>query len=105
MDKENVNVEITAKDEPPLIEVKASVDPKTLPTAAILQDYIERIERLEEEKKEISADINEIYAQARGNGFDAKVMRQVIRLRKMSPADRAETNFLLDEYKRLLGLE
>lgn len=69
-----------------------------------LGTYIDRIERLEEEKKELLADIREIYAEAKGAGFDTKVMRQVIKLRKMDPADRAETEFLRDEYKKLLGI-
>ena len=69
-----------------------------------LGTYIDRIERLEEEKKEMLADIREIYAEAKGAGFDTKVMRQVIKLRKMDPADRAENQFLLQEYKKLLGI-
>lgn len=100
-----VNVDIKATDEPPLIEVKANVDPKTIPTGNQLQNFIERIERLEEEKHELSQDINEVYSEAKGSGYDVKVMRQIIKLRKMDPADRAETNFLLEEYKRLLGLD
>lgn len=104
MENENIKINVTAKDEPPLIEVKASVDPKLIPAESQLKSFIERIEQLEEEKKEISSDISEVYAAAKGQGFDPKVMRQVIRLRKMNPADRAETNYLLDEYKRILGL-
>ena len=69
-----------------------------------LNTFVDRIERLEEEKKELSADIREVYAEAKGAGFDVKVMRQVLRLRKMDPADRAETEFLRDEYKKLLGM-
>ncbi len=69
-----------------------------------LAAYVERIERLEEEKSELGADIREIYAEAKGNGFDVKTMRQIIRLRKMTPADRAESEFLRDEYKKLLGI-
>lgn len=70
-----------------------------------LSSYIERIERLEEERKELGADIREIFAEAKGNGFDTKVMRQILRLRKMMPADRVESEYLRDEYKKLLGLE
>ena len=66
--------------------------------------FIDRIERLEEEKKELLADIREIYAEAKGQGFDTKVMRQIIKLRKMDPADRAENEFLRDEYKKLVGI-
>ena len=57
-----------------------------------------------EEKKELSADIREIFAEAKGNGYDVKVMRQILRLRKMTPADRAEAEYLRDEYKKLLGI-
>ncbi len=70
-----------------------------------LASYIERIERIEEERKELGADVREIFAEAKGNGFDTKVMRQILRLRKMTPADRAEAEFLRDEYKKLLGID
>lgn len=69
-----------------------------------LQSFIERIERLEEKRKELAADVREVFAEAKGNGFDVKVMRQILRLRKMTDADRAETEFLRDEYKKLLGI-
>lgn len=69
-----------------------------------LTSYIERIERIEEERKELGADVREIFAEAKGNGFDVKVMRQILRLRKMTPADRAETEYLREEYKKLLGI-
>ncbi|MBR6232180.1 MAG: DUF2312 domain-containing protein [Alphaproteobacteria bacterium] len=72
--------------------------------ASQLNTFIDRIERLEEEKKELSADIREVFSEAKGAGFDVKVMRQVLKLRKMDPADRAETEFLRDEYKKLLGM-
>lgn len=72
--------------------------------AGKLNTFIDRIERLEEERRELSADIREVFAEAKGAGFDVKVMRQVLRLRKMDPADRAETEFLRDEYKKLLGM-
>ena len=67
--------------------------------------FIERIERLEEEKKSICADIRSVYSEAAGQGYDKKVMRQIIRLRKMDPADRAETEYLRDEYKKLVGIQ
>lgn len=72
--------------------------------AGKLNTFIDRIERLEEERHELSSDIREVFAEAKGAGFDVKVMRQVLRLRKMDPADRAETEFLRDEYKKLLGM-
>ena len=70
-----------------------------------LKSLIERIERLEEEKAALTGDIREIYSQAKGNGFDTKVMRQLIRLRRMDRADRREQEELLDLYKRAIGLE
>ena len=73
-------------------------------SAARLKSFIERIERLEEEKAGIANDIKEVYAEAKGTGFDAKVMRQIVRVRKMDQADRAEQEELLDLYKRALGM-
>jgi uncharacterized protein (UPF0335 family) len=70
-----------------------------------LRSFIERIEHLEEEKAGLSGDIREIYAEAKGTGFDTKVMRQIVRLRKMDAADRKEQEQLLDLYKRAIGLE
>lgn len=67
-----------------------------------LKSFVERIERLETEKSELAADIREVYAEAKGNGFDTKIMRQVIRLRKMEVADRREQDELLDLYRRAL---
>ena len=70
-----------------------------------LRSFIERIERLEEEKAALTADVREVYAEAKADGFDAKVMRQVVRLRKMDSHDRQEQEAVLDLYKRALGLE
>ncbi len=70
-----------------------------------LTSYFDRIERLEEEVKGLRGDIREIFAEAKGNGFDPKVMRNVLQLRRMNPADRAESEFLLDAYKQALGME
>ena len=69
-----------------------------------LRSFIERIERLEEEKAALAADIREIYAEAKGTGFDTKIMRQVIRIRKMNEADLQEQEELIDVYKRALGM-
>ena len=66
---------------------------------------IERIERLEDEKAAMAADIREIYAEAKAVGFDAKVMRQIIKLRKMDTADQQEMEALIDTYKHALGME
>lgn len=69
-----------------------------------LSQLIERIERMEEEKQNIMADIREIYAEAKAKGYDPKIMRKVVALRKQDPADRAETEALLDTYLAALGL-
>lgn len=70
-----------------------------------LKSYIERIERLEEEKKALSSDITDLFSEAKSNGFDVKTMRQVLKLRKMKTNDRTEQEYLLDLYKRALGME
>lgn len=69
-----------------------------------LRSLIERIERLEEEKKGIQSDIRDIFAEARGAGFDVKVMRQIIKLRKMNEADRDKQEILLETYRKALDL-
>lgn len=69
-----------------------------------LRLLIERIERLEEEKKGIADDIRDVYAEAKAVGYEPKIMRQVIRLRKMERHVREETEALLDTYKAALGL-
>jgi uncharacterized protein (UPF0335 family) len=69
-----------------------------------LKSFIERIERLEEEKRALAEDIKEVFAEAKGTGFDTKVMRQIVRVRKMDQADRAEQEELLDLYMRALGM-
>lgn len=66
--------------------------------AGQLKSIIERIERLEEEKKGLGDDIRDIYAEAKGNGFDPKIMRVVLRLRKLSRADRQEQEAITDLY-------
>ncbi|MHC4055904.1 DUF2312 domain-containing protein [Bradyrhizobium sp. 25ACV] len=65
---------------------------------------MERIERLEEEKQALADDIREVYSEAKGTGFDTKVMRQVVRLRKMESADRQEQEAMLDLYLNALGM-
>ncbi|GAB5388015.1 MAG: DUF2312 domain-containing protein [Alphaproteobacteria bacterium] len=69
-----------------------------------LRSFVERVERLEEEKAGIAADIRDIYAEAKGNGFDVKIMRQIVRLRKMEDNDRREQDELLDLYRHALGM-
>ena len=69
-----------------------------------LRLLIERVERLEEEKKGIADDIKDVYGEAKAVGYDAKIMRQIVRLRKMNADDRAEMETILDLYKAALGL-
>lgn len=69
-----------------------------------LRSYIERVERLEEEKAAISADIKEVFAEAKGNGFDTKVLRKVISLRKKDLAERQEEEAILELYLHALGM-
>ena len=69
-----------------------------------LRAFIERIERLEEEKASLMEDIREVYAEAKGTGFDPKVMRQVVRIRKMEPDQRQELEYVLDTYLSALGM-
>ena len=69
-----------------------------------LRTLIERIERLEEEKKALSSDVRDIYAEAKSAGFDTKIMRTIIKLRKMEASDRDEQEFLLDTYRKALDL-
>jgi uncharacterized protein (UPF0335 family) len=73
-------------------------------TGAQLKSFIERIERLEEEKKAIAEDIKEIYSEAKGSGFDAKAMRTLVRLRSMDSEKRREEEDILDVYKAAIGL-
>lgn len=72
--------------------------------AGQLRAFIERIERLEEEKKTISDDIKEVYAELKGVGFDTKAVRQIVRLRKQDQAERQEAEAILDLYKAALGM-
>lgn len=69
-----------------------------------LRLLIERIERLEEEKKGIAEDITGVYAEAKAVGYDAKIMRQIVKLRAMKPDDRSEQEMILETYKAALGL-
>jgi uncharacterized protein (UPF0335 family) len=69
-----------------------------------LRSYIERIERLNEEKAALGADIRDVFAEAKGSGFDVKTMQQAIRLRKLDKDDRDEQEAVLDLYMRALGM-
>ncbi len=70
-----------------------------------LRAFVERVERLEEEKAAISDDISEVYAEAKGNGFDTKVLRQVVRIRKQDHSERLEQEAILDLYLAALGMQ
>lgn len=72
--------------------------------AGQLRAFIERIERLEEEKKTISDDIKDVYAECKGTGFDVKAVRQLIRIRKQDKAEREEAEAILDLYMAALGM-
>ena len=70
-----------------------------------LRSYIERIERLEAEKTALTADIREIFSEAKGNGFNVKIMRQIVRLRRMNREDRLEQEELLAIYQHAMGMD
>lgn len=70
-----------------------------------LRQYIERIERLEDEKSDIAATIRDVFAEAKGNGFDTKAMKAVIKLRAKSPYEVQEEEYILDTYKAALGMK
>ena len=69
-----------------------------------LKSVIERVERLEEEKKTIADDIRDVYAEAKGNGFDVKALRTIVRLRKQDANERAEQETILETYMQALGM-
>ena len=77
----------------------------TTVSAGQLRAIVERIERLEEEKKEVSEQIKEVYAEAKGNGFDAATLRKIVALRKKKPEERSEEEALLAPYLHALGME
>ena len=86
-------------------DTKPEAPPNTGGVAADrLRSLIERIERLEEERKALGSDIKDIYSEAKSAGFDVKVLRQIIRIRKQEPAEVEEQESLLDVYRRALGM-
>ncbi len=80
-----------------------TVDPDSI-AGDQLKAFVERIERLEEEKQAISDDIKDVYAEAKANGFDVKILRQVIKMRKQDASERAEMESLLELYCNALGM-
>ena len=91
-------------DTDPLDESKAAEAQVGGIAADRLRSLIERIERLEEERKALGSDIKDIYSEAKSAGFDVKVLRQIIRIRKQEPAEVEEQESLLDVYRRALGM-
>lgn len=73
-------------------------------SSAKLRSFVERIERLEEQKKEIQMDITDVYAEVKSMGFDVKTVRRIVKERKMTPQERAEQDALFDLYKAALGV-
>jgi uncharacterized protein (UPF0335 family) len=79
-------------------------DKRTNVAGERLRSIVDRIERLEEERKALGSDIKDIYAEAKSAGFDVKVLRQLIRIRKQEPAEIEEQETLLDVYRRAIGM-
>lgn len=83
-------------------------DAPSAATTAVARDqlraFVERIERLEEEKKAIADDIRDVYGEAKGNGFDTKALRAIIRMRKQDKSERAEQEAILETYMHALGM-
>jgi len=73
-------------------------------TADQLRSIVERIERLEQDKANIAADVKDVYAEAKGNGYDTKALRSIIKLRKLEAAEREEQEYMLDVYMRAMGM-
>ena len=73
-------------------------------SADLLKSFVERIERLEAEKQTIADDVKDVYAEAKGNGFDVKILRQVIAMRKQDKSEREEMEAMLDLYMQALGM-
>jgi uncharacterized protein (UPF0335 family) len=87
------------------LDVLEKTETKTGGIAAdLLRSIVERIERLEEERKALTGDIRDIYSEAKSAGFDVKVLRQLIRMRRQEPADVEEQETLLDVYRHALGM-
>ena len=86
---------------PPVVEMDAKVGGIAVDR---LRSLIERIEKLEVDKKEISTDIREVFSEAKSAGFDVKIMRDILKLRKMNAADRDEQEYLLETYRKALQI-
>lgn len=89
---------------PELSTTTTAREPATKFAKDQLKAIIERIERLEEEKKTIADDIRDIYAESKGNGFDVKALRAIVRMRKQDPNERAEAETILETYMQAMGM-
>lgn len=69
-----------------------------------LESIVERIEKLSEEKAEIASFIKDVFAEAKGNGYDVKAIKEILKLRKLEPQEREEQEYMVDVYKKVLGL-
>lgn len=87
-----------------MAKTRAKTGGKTGFTHSKLRSFIERIERLEDEKAALAADIREVYFEAKGEGFDTKIMRQVVCLRRLDRSERQEQEAVLDTYMSVLGM-
>ena len=106
MDK-NLGAALKVKNDEnePVMEPVARIDAEVGGIAADrLRSLIERVERLEEEKKELNSDIRDIFAEAKSAGFDVKAMRSVLKLRKMNVADRDEQEAMVEIYRKALEM-
>ncbi|HEY8190240.1 MAG TPA: DUF2312 domain-containing protein [Micavibrio sp.] len=88
-----------------MADAKVAEFPKKGETDARLRSFIERIERLESEKSELAEDIKEIYGEAKANGYDPKIMRKIVRMRKMDVDKRREEEAITEVYKIAVGLD
>jgi uncharacterized protein (UPF0335 family) len=96
---------MTGPEESMMAEAKVAEFPKKGETDARLRSFIERIERLESEKSELAEDIKEIYGEAKANGYDPKIMRKIVRMRKMDVDKRREEEAITEVYKIAVGLD
>jgi uncharacterized protein (UPF0335 family) len=83
---------------------QATESPATKFSKDLLRSVIERIERLEEQKAEIASDVRDIYSEAKGNGYDVKALRTIVRMRKQDANERAEQETILETYLQAMGM-
>lgn len=100
----NVSRGVGAEDTPLVSAEESGAASVHTVAAGQLRAFIERVERLEEDRKAVTDDIREVFAEAKGNGFDTKAMRSIVRLRRKDQAERQEEEAILDLYKAALGM-